>query len=99
MFNQIKLYIYGAIAAVGLFLVGMLKYRTVQKENLEKELKVAEHNNKVIVEKTNKEKQINNSITEAKQKADEVENENNKRASNRTRPSGNFGDTRLRDKD
>lgn len=99
MFNQIKLYIYGAIAAVVLFLVGMLKYRTVQKENLEKELKVAEHNNEVIVEKTNKEKQINNSITEAKQKAEEIENENNKRASTRTKPHGNFGDSRLRNKD
>ena len=99
MFQSIKMYIYGAIAAVGLFLVGMLKFRTHQKENLEKELKVAEHNNEVIVEKTNKEKEINKALSEAKQKADEVENENNKRASTRTRPSGNFGDTRLRNKD
>lgn len=95
MFSTIKTYIYGAAAAVVLFLAGMLKYRTVQKENLEKELEVEKHNSAVKDSVVKKEKEIQTSLDKVKQESEKVHEQNKKDAISGKRPSGSFLDPRL----
>lgn len=96
MFSTIKTYIYGAIAAVGLFLVGWLKYLSNKNDKLQKEVQI-EKNNVVVLEKQKEQsKELNQALSEVKKEADEVAHENNQRVSTRTRPSGkSFGDKRV----
>lgn len=99
MITSIKAYIYGAMAAVGLFLLGMLKYLSHKNDKLKQEI-VIEKKNVVVLEKQKQQtKELNQALSDVRKEADEVSNENNKRASTRTRPSGSFSDPRLRNKD
>lgn len=95
MFNQIKLYVYGAIAAIGLFLVGMLKYLSSKNDKLEKELKTAKHNDLVKETVNKKEKQIQQGLDQIKQESEKVHEQNKQDAISRKRPSGSFLDDRL----
>lgn len=98
MLNNIKLYIYGAIAAVGLFLVGMLKYLSAKNDKLKDEVKVAE-NNIIILEKVQDDrKELHKSLAQAKKEAEEVQHENNEKRTKKVRPDvgTSFGDKRLK---
>ena len=97
MFNSIKLYIYGALAAVGLFLIGMVKYLSNKNNKLEKELTVA-NNNIIVMDKVAKDNKILAAdIKKTKVEAQAVQHEINKKRNDKTKPAVGtlFGDTRL----
>lgn len=95
MFNKFKLWLYGAVAAIGMALIAWVKILSKQKETLQKEVKIAE-NNIVVLEKVQDDrKELDESLAQAKKEAEEVQHENNEKTKSRVRPNGKFGDKRL----
>jgi hypothetical protein len=98
VFNQIKLYIYGAIAAAGLFVVGMLKYLSAKNKSLEKEVETNKKNVAVLEKASDDRKELDKAVAEVKAEAQAVERENNEKRAKKIRPSvgDSFGDKRLK---
>lgn len=98
MFNSIKLYIYGALAAAGLFLVGWLKYLSSKNDKLEKEVEVANKNVLVLEKKDSDKKELNQELAKVKEEAKAIQNENNDKRNKKVRPNigDGFGDRRLK---
>lgn len=97
MFQSIKLYLYGALAAVGLFLVGIFKYLSNKNDKLEKELEVVNKNIVVLEKVSSDKKELDKAIDQVKVEAQVVERENNEKRAKKIRPSvgDTFGDKRL----
>jgi hypothetical protein len=97
MLAKIKLYIYGAIAAVGLFLLGMLKYLSYKNDKLEKELKTEKHNAAVKDTVDKKEKDIQQALSDVQKESQKVHDANTKNRINKVRPNvgDSFNDPRL----
>ena len=95
MLSKLRLYIYGALVAVGVFLVGWVKLLQNKKKSLEQQLEIKEKEI-VVKDKQQQDKQVlDKQLEQVKKEAEEVANENTKKRITRTRPSGNFGDPRL----
>lgn len=95
MLSNVKTYIYGAIGAVILFLVGLVKYLSSKNKSLEKELKTEKHNAAVKEEVRQVEKSIQKNIEEVRKDSEVIHEQNKKDAINHKRPSGSFNDPRL----
>jgi hypothetical protein len=95
VFSKIKLYLYGALATIGILLFGWVKLLQYKNNKLEAKVEAKEKEiavkNKVVGDKQQLDKQLDS----AKKEAEEVAHENNQKRIARTRPSGNFGDPRL----
>lgn len=98
MLNSIKLYIYGAIAAIGLFLVGLVKYLSSKNTKLEKEVEIVNKNVLVLEKKDSDRKELNQELAKVKDEANRVQHENNEKRAKKIRPSVGtpFGDRRLK---
>lgn len=98
MFSAIKTYIYGAIVAVGIFLVGMLKYLSSKNDKLEKELKTEKQNAAVKDDVVKKEKDIQQAISDVQKESQKVHDENTQNRINKVRPNvgDSFNDPRLK---
>ena len=97
MFQSIKMYIYGAIAAVGLFLVGMLKYLSSKNDKLEKEVEINKQNVIVLEKKEAVRKDVDKAIDQVREEAKVIQNEINDKRDKKMRPSvgDKFGDPRI----
>ena len=97
MFNQIKLYIYGAFVAAGLFLFGWLKYLSAKNESLKQELKTEKQNAAVKDEVVKAEKKISENLEKVREESQKVHDENNQKRINKVRPNrgDDFNDNRL----
>lgn len=97
MFTSIKLYIYGAIAAAGLFLVGLVKYLSSKNAKLEKEVEIVNRNVLVLEKKDSDRKELNQELAKVKDEANRVQHEINEKRNNKVRPNigDKFGDPRL----
>jgi glucose-6-phosphate-specific signal transduction histidine kinase len=98
MLSTIRMYIYGAIAAVGLFLIGILKYLSNKNDKLEKELKTEKHNAVVKDTIDKKEKDIQQALSDVQKESQKVHDANTKNRINKVRPNvgDSFNDTRLK---
>jgi hypothetical protein len=95
MFTQFKLYIYGTLITIGMFLVGWIKVLSKQKESANKEAQIAKNNVVVLETKARDSKQLQASIDEVRNEAKQIEASN--RDKNKEVPKDNepFGDDRL----
>ena len=95
MLSKLRLYVYGAVVALGLFLLGWLKLLQSKKQSLEQQLEQKEKEIAVKDKVVEDKQQLDKQLDSAKKEAEEVAHENNQKRIARTRPSGNFGDPRL----
>lgn len=97
MFNSIKLYIYGAIAAAGLFLMGLVKYLSSKNTKLEKEVEIVNKNVLILEKKDSERKELNQELAKVKDEAKVVQHEINEKRNNKVRPAVGtpYGDRRL----
>lgn len=98
MFNNIKVWIYGAVAALVMFLFGWLKVLSKQKEELKKDLQIAEQNVVVLETKQSADKEIQKVVNKIQHEGKVIRNEDAKKALSDDIPSGSFIDPRLRNK-
>lgn len=93
-----KAYIYGAIAAVGLFLVGMLKYLSHKNKSLEKEVETLNKNVLVLERVANDRKELDKAVDQVRAEAQAVERENDEKRVKKVRPNigDTYGDKRLK---
>lgn len=92
---NIRNYIYGAIVAIGLILIGAVKYLSRENKALEQDIKQEENKNVILVKQNDDKKKLDTELVRVRKKADEVEHENIEKQVKRIRPSGTFGDKRL----
>jgi hypothetical protein len=95
MFKQFKLYIYGAIAAIGMFLMGYIRLLSKQKESAKKEAQIAKNNVVVLETKAKDSKQLQASIDEVRNEAKQIEASNREKNKEVPESGDVFGDDRL----
>lgn len=96
MLSKLRLYIYGVFVTLGLLLFGWVKLLQNKKQSLEQQLEQKEKEIAVKDKVAEDKQQLDKQLDSAKKEAEEVAHENNQKRIARTRPSGNFGDERLK---
>lgn len=98
MFTSIKMYIYGALAAVGLFLLGVIKYLSSKNDKLKQDAQIQKQNVVVLEKKDSDRKEIDKAVKEVREQAEVVAHENNTKRNKKTKPAvgDSYGDPRLK---